>query len=205
MSLKGIAGQARNDDGVKHIYCDKSGVSVNKKDKNKKKIKRIAVTGIMLAVIMALSAFEQMLPPLPLLPPAMKPGLSNIITMYCVFFVSRTQAVMLNAAKSLFILLIRGPIAASLSFCGGMLSIFVIILLIAVFRERISYTAVSVAGALAHNIGQFAAVSVILYSPDIGYYYLYYLPVLIISGIIMGTITGTLLKVVIPAFDNILK
>ena len=175
------------------------------KNKNNTRLKRLAFTGIMLGIIIALSAVEQMLPPLPLLPPTMKLGLSNIITMYCVFFVSRTQAVMLNAAKSLFILLIRGPIAAVLSFCGGMLSITVIILLTMIFRERISYIAVSVAGALSHNMGQFAAVSVILYSPDIGYYYLYYLPVLIISGIIMGTITGTLLKVVTPAFNNILK
>jgi len=178
---------------------------VSKNNKNRQNIKRIAFTGLMLGIIIVLSSVEQMLPPLPMLPPNMKLGLSNIITMYCVFFISRTQAVMLNVAKSFFILLMRGPIAAALSFCGGMLSIGVIILLIIIFRERISYAAVSVAGAISHNIGQFIAVSFILYSPNIGYYYLYYLPVLIISGIIMGTITGTLLRVVMPAFNNILK
>ncbi|MCL2772084.1 MAG: Gx transporter family protein [Oscillospiraceae bacterium] len=180
----------------------------NKNDdnsKNRQKIKRVAFTGLMLAIIIVLSAVEQMLPPLPMLPPTMKLGLSNIITMYCVFFVSRTQAVMLNAAKSFFVLLTRGPIAAALSFCGGMVSIGVIIVLIVIFREKISYLAVSVFGAIAHNIGQFAAVSVILYSPNIGYYYLYYLPVLLVSGIIMGIITGTLLRVVMPAFNSIRK
>ena len=164
-----------------------------------KKTKKIAFIGLMLAIIAALSALEHTLPPLPFLPPNVKLGLSNIITMYCVFFVSRAQAVTLNVAKSFFVLLMRGPIAAALSFCGGMLSIGIIILLIVIFRERISYTAVSVAGAISHNIGQFIAVSVILYSP----YIIYYLPVLIVSGVIMGAVTGTLLKVVLPVLDNI--
>ena len=166
-----------------------------------KKTKKIAFIGIMLAIIMALSALEHMLPPLPLLPPNVKLGLSNIITMYCVFFISRAQAVTLNIAKSFFVLLVRGPVAAALSFCGGMLSICVIIMLILIFRERISYAAASVAGAIAHNTGQLIAVSFILYSP----YIIYYLPVLIISGVIMGMITGTLLKVVMPVLNNILK
>jgi heptaprenyl diphosphate synthase len=69
--------------------------------------KRLASAGLMLAVIVILTALEHMLPPLPFLPPNVKPGLSNVITMYCVFFVSRRQAVTLNALKSFFVLLLR--------------------------------------------------------------------------------------------------
>jgi heptaprenyl diphosphate synthase len=164
--------------------------------------KKIALTGLMLAIIAILSAMEHiLLPPLPFLPPNMKLGLANIIIMYCVFFVSKTQAVTLSIAKSLFVLLMRGPVAAALSLCGGMLSVCAIILLIKIFKERISYTAVSVAGAVAHNIGQFAAVSVIIYTP----YIIYYLPVLLISGVILGNITGLLLRIIMPAFNNIFK
>ena len=166
------------------------------------KTKKIALTGLMLAIIIILSAIEHiLLPPLPFLPPNMKLGLSNIIIMYCVFFISKTQAVTLNTAKSLFVFLMRGSVAASLSFCGGILSILIIIMLIYIFKERVSYTAVSVAGAVAHNIGQFAAVSIIIYSP----YIIYYLPVLLISGVILGNITGLLLKIIMPAFHNIFK
>ena len=156
----------------------------------------------MLAIIAILSAIEHiLLPPLPFLPPNMKLGLSNIIVMYCVFFVCKTQAAALNIAKSMFVLLMRGPFAAALSFCGGILSISIIILLIKIFKERVSYTAVSVTGAIAHNIGQFAAVSVIINSP----YIIYYLPVLLISGVILGSITGLLLRIIMPAFNNIYK
>lgn len=167
-----------------------------------KKTKKTAFIGLMLAIIAILSAIEHiLLPPLPFLPPNMKLGLSNIIVMYCVFFVGKAQAVTLNIAKSLFVLLMRGPVAGVLSFCGGILSVCTIILLIKIFKERVSYTAVSVAGAIAHNVGQFAAVSVIIDSP----YIIYYLPVLLISGIILGSITGLLLKTIMPAFHNIFK
>jgi len=167
-----------------------------------KKTKKIALVGLMLAIIAVLSALEHiLLPPLPFLPPNMKLGLSNIIIMYCVFFVGKTQAVTLTAAKSLFVLLMRGPVAAALSFCGGIFSVCAVILLIKIFKERVSYIFVSVSGAVSHNAGQFAAVSVITYSP----YIIYYLPVLLISGVMLGTVTGLLLRIIMPAFNHILK
>ncbi|MCL2099752.1 MAG: Gx transporter family protein [Oscillospiraceae bacterium] len=166
------------------------------------KTKQIALIGLFLALIAVLSAFEHMLlPPLPFLPPHMKPGLSNVIIMYCIFFIGKPQAVTLSAAKSLFVLQLRGPAAAVLSFCGGMVSVFVIILLITIFRRNISYIMLSAAGAIAHNAGQFAAVSVMLNSP----YIIYYIPVLLVSGIIFGSFTGALLRVIMPAFDRIFK
>ena len=153
----------------------------------------------MLAIIVVLSAVEQLLPPLPLLPPNVRIGLSNIVTMYCVFFVSYRSAVMMNVLKSVFVLLTRGPIAGLLSLCGGVPSVCVIILLVVIFRDRISYAAVSVAGACFHNLGQYATVSFLLTSP----YLMYYLPVLIVSGVAVGLLTGTLLKITLPALHKI--
>ena len=162
-----------------------------------RKAKQITFLGLMLAVIITLTAIEQTLPPLPLLPPNVRLGLSNIVTMYCALFVSRTSAVTLNILKSLFALLTRGHMAGLLSLCGGLLSICLIILLAAVFGDKISYAAVSVAGALAHNMGQYAAVSVLLAAP-----FVYYLPILIVSGTVMGLVTGTLLKVLLPVLHK---
>ena len=163
------------------------------------KTKKTVFLGIMLAIIIVLSAVEHMLPPLPLLPPNVRIGLSNIVPMYCVFFVSYKSAVALNILKSFFVLLTRGPVAGLLSLCGGMLSVCVIILLIVIFREKISYAAVSVAGACFHNLGQFAAISFLLASP----YLIYYLPVLIVSGVAVGLLTGALLKATLPVLHKI--
>jgi hypothetical protein len=33
----------------------------------------------------------------------------------------------------------------------------------------------------------------------------YYVPVLLVSGVMMGVITGTLLKVILPVFERIKK
>lgn len=154
---------------------------------------------LMLTLMIVLSALEHMLPPLPLLPPSVKLGLANIVTMYCVFFVKKTEAIGLNVLKSFFVFLTRGPMAGLLSFCGGMMSIGIIILLVIAFKSKISYITLSISGAVAHNLGQLAAVSFIL---DVSYLY-YYLPVLLVSGVLMGIITGTVLKVIMPVFGNV--
>lgn len=154
--------------------------------------------GLMLGVIMVLSIVEHMLPPLPFLPPSVKLGLSNVITMYCVFSFGKKEAVGLAALKSCFILLIRGPIAGLLSICGGMLSILTIILLILLLGSRLSYITAGICGAVMHNIGQMIAVSFIMNTSMI----FYYLPVLLVSGIFLGTVTGTMLKVMLPIFQR---
>lgn len=157
--------------------------------------------GLMLAVIMVLSTLEHMLPPIPFMPPNVRLGLSNIVTMYCVFFIGKPQAVALNAMKSVFIFLIRGPMAGLLSFSGGMLSILTIILLIFIFKNNISYITVSIVAAIMHNIGQLLTYSLIFQTDFV----FYYLPVLLVSGVILGIITGTMLKVLLPVLNKVLK
>lgn len=166
-----------------------------------KDVRKIAFLGLMLAMMMVVTIFEQMLPPLPLLPPNVKLGLSNVITMYCFFFVGKQHAVTLLVLKSCFVFLTRGWQAFALSLTGGMLSILIIAGLVFLFRSKISYTVISIAGAIFHNIGQLIAVSFIFRNNFV----FYYLPILLLSGILMGSITGTLLKVVMPVFKNIIK
>lgn len=157
--------------------------------------------GLMLAVVMAFSFIEHMLPPLPLLPPNVKLGLSNIVTMYCLFFLGKSNAATLAVLKSGFVLLMRGPVAGLLSITGGLLSIMAIILLLFLFGTRLSYVMTSIFGAITHNVGQIIAVSLIMGTGMI----FYYLPVLIVSGIIMGIVTGTMLKILLPVFNNTYK
>ena len=163
------------------------------------KARNIAFLGIMLSVIVVLSWLEFILSSVLLLPPHVKLGLANIVTMYCVLFVGKKSAFTLSIMKSLFVLLTRGPVAGLLSFCGGILSIVVIILLLSVFKDKISYVAISVAGALAHNLGQLGAAVPIIG----GFIFISYLPIMIIFGIVAGVITGILLKVTLPFFNAI--
>ena len=164
-----------------------------------KRTKNIAFLGIMLTIIFILSWLEFMLSLQLLLPPHIKLGLANIVTMYCVIFVGKKSAITLNFLKSLFVFLTRSPLAGLLSLCGGVLSIVIIILLLTIFKDRISYIALSVTGAVAHNVGQLSAMI-----PFFGsFIFINYIPVMIISGIIAGVLTGTLLKVTLPLLSTI--
>lgn len=157
--------------------------------------------GLMLAVIMALSFIEHLLPPLPLLPPNVKLGLSNIVTMYCVFFLGPREAFTLAVLKSSFVFLTRGPVAGLLSVTGGLLAIATIVLLLFLLKSKLSYLTASISGAVMHNVGQIVAVSIVMGTNMI----FYYLPVLIVSGVIMGIVTGTMLKLLLPVFDSTYK
>lgn len=160
--------------------------------------RRLTALAMMLAMITALSALEHMLPALPLLPPNVRLGLSNIVTMYVLFYMGTGSAFTLALLKSLFVMLMRGPAAGLLSLGGGVLSLLVILLLSALLGRRISYLMLSICGAITHNMGQIALASLLL-----GTGLLYYLPVLVLSGVLMGSVTGVLLRVVMPLFRGI--
>jgi heptaprenyl diphosphate synthase len=95
--------------------------------------RRAAFTGMLLALAAALSFLEGLLPVTAMLPPGVRLGLSNIVTMYALFFLGKKEALAVAAGKSLFVLLTRAPVAALLSFCGGVLSILV---MLAVLRKK---------------------------------------------------------------------
>jgi len=158
----------------------------------------IALTGLLLAAAIVLSVFESSLPPVMAAVPGVKFGLSNVAVMYALFFLNRRQAVSVAVLKSLFVLFTRGPMSGVLSLAGGLLSIFVMLLLMKLLKDRISYLMLSIAGAVFHNIGQLAAVAVMLS----GIYMMAYLPVLLVSGVAAGAATATLLKFIMPAFQR---
>lgn len=176
-----------------------------KKQSSSALTKKIALSGIFLAVIATLSMVEQTIPPLPFLPANVKLGLSNVITMYCVYFIGKPDAIILTVLKSLFVLLMRGVTAGFISLTGGLLSIFFIIIVLLVTKKfpalSVNNVTVSIIGAVMHNLGQICAASVLLDSTLIFLYF----PALIISGIIMGAVTGTLLNVILPVFKRVFK
>jgi heptaprenyl diphosphate synthase len=157
--------------------------------------REIAAYALMLSMIFALSAIEGLLPPLPM---HMRFGLSNVVTMYALFFAGKRPAFTLAVMKSAFVFLTRGPIAGLLSLCGGVFSLSLVAVLAAV-RPGASYFILSVAGALAHNIAQLAAASLLVSANLL----LVYLPVMIAAGIPAGSLTALLLRTVLPALEDV--
>jgi Predicted membrane protein len=164
--------------------------------------KKLAHMSILLAMALVLSTVEHMLPPIPFAPPSVRLGLANIVTMYTLFYMNWRSAVMLAVLKAFFVMLMRGSVTAGvLSLAGGLCSVFAMLLLAAIFKDKISYLILSVVGATAHNFAQIAVASMIVKSNLMMLYW----PVLLISGVLFGTVTGIALRSVMPYFSKIFK
>lgn len=151
---------------------------------------KTALMGLLFALSLVLSfvesAFSGFIPI-----PGIKPGLSNIVVMYCLFFLGKKEAYALGALKAFFVFLTRGPVGAVMSLSGGLLSVTVMLLLA---RGERSPLFVSVCGGLSHNAGQLAAASVLLNSGMVFYYF----PALAVAGVAMGVFTGVTLRLLTP-------
>jgi heptaprenyl diphosphate synthase len=170
---------------------------MNKSDIPKTKL--LVLTALFFAVALVLSVVENSIPDLPSMVPGVKLGLSNIVVMYALFFLNKKPAFAIGILKALFAGITRGLIAGLLSFCGGMLSLVIMTLLLVVFKDKISYFILSILGAVFHNIGQFIAISIIY----TGIYLWAYLPFLLFTGVIAGMATSTLLRFIMPAFKRL--
>ena len=152
------------------------------------KTHEIALSGLLFALAMALSFVEGTLV-IPGLMPGMKLGLANIVVMYALFFMGGKQA----------LILVSGWTAGFLSLCGGLFSLLVMWVLYDHFPVQPTWFILSVCGALAHNVGQLLGASVILSSAMS----LYYAPVMLVFGLIMGSLTSITLRALLPALGRL--
>lgn len=163
------------------------------------KTKKVVLTAILFAVALVLSIVESLIPSVPIPVPGIRFGLANIVVMYSLFFLGKTTAFTIVVLKAMFAVITRGAVAGLLSFTGGMFSILIMIILLSIFKDKISYLILSIFGAVFHNIGQFAAISLVY----VGMNLWFYLPALLIFGVIAGLVTSTLLKFILPALKEL--
>lgn len=162
----------------------------------KQKAARVAFTGILGALALSLSFLESLLPPLPMLPPGAKLGLSNIAAMYAAGSMGLPCALFLAVLKGGFAFLGRGLAAGAMSLSGGLLSTLAACFLLR--RTRCSLMGVGVSGALTHNAAQLGT-AWLLTSQAV----LFYVPGLILFGILAGLLTGLALKLVLPPLKKL--
>ena len=159
--------------------------------------KKVAWTGMMLALCLVLSYLESMLSPLLGLAPGIKLGLANIVVMYAILCLDTKQAFVLVLLKSFFGLITRGAVAGMVSLGGGLVSLLVMVLLLKASKP--THFILSASGAIAHNIGQLMVASVVLGSGlAMGY-----APVLMVAGLIVGGVNSLLLDAVLPSLQKI--
>lgn len=161
--------------------------------------RRAASMGLLLALAVALNLAENLIPALPMLPPGVKLGLSNLVTIYCLFYLGAGEALCIAVLKSGFVLLTRGITAGALSLAGGVLSLLAMLAARRLLGGRGRYFPVSVTGAVFHNTGQLCVAAALLKSAAV----FYYLPVLLAVGVLMGCATAALLRAAMPALQRV--
>ena len=168
----------------------------------KQKAGRVAFTGLLAALAIALSFLEGLLPPLPMMPPGAKLGLSNLATMYAADSLGLPSGLFLAVFKGVFALVTRGGMAGLMSLSGGVVSTVVMWLLLKKANASLGVV-VGVCGALAHNAAQLC-VAYFLTGTSVAFY----VPFLVLFGVLTGLLTGLVLKLTLKPLErlqNILK
>lgn len=154
---------------------------------NISRIKKTALTGVLLALMLALSYIERFIPLGLAVPvPGVKLGLANIVTVGALYWLGSLPALMLVLARCLLSAVFGGNAAGALfSLCGG---VFSWLSMSAAIKSRFfSVYGISILGAAFHNMGQILAAVLIL-----GGAVVYYLPYLLLVSLFTGTLTGAI-------------
>lgn len=159
--------------------------------------KSIVRIGVFSALSIVLGYLEQMIP-LPVAFPGVKIGLSNICVLVALYKWGWKSSLLISLVKSLVCgILFWGVGGALYGVAGAMLSFLVMELLVK--WNLLGLVGVSIAGAISHNVGQLLA----LYIMSGSFSFIYYMAVLGISGVIMGTITGLVCYVVLERIEKL--
>lgn len=164
---------------------------------NREKIRRMTTLSLLFALAMIFSFVESRLPTfIPI--PGVKLGLCNVVIIFTLLKLGAPAAIAVSLLRVLLSSILFGNAAAFFySLAGAILSLAVMILM---KHFRIfSAVGISVLGGVMHNIGQLLMAWILLGTAGV----MYYLPVLLISGVIAGALIGLLSAYLAKRAENL--
>ncbi len=154
------------------------------------KAKRAAYFGMMVALAFTLSYLESLIP-FNIGIPGIKLGLANLVVVIALYSIGIKAAFPIAVIRILLAGLTFGNANSLLySLAGGILSLLI---MWAVKNTKLSVIGVSVLGGVFHNIGQLFIAALMMGTTKIAYY----LPVLLIAGLVTGFLIGTASELVL--------
>lgn len=149
---------------------------------------RLSYYGMMLGAAMICGYIETLVP-INIGLPGIKLGLANIVAMYIVEKGKPLPALLINTGRIILCgILFSGVFSMFYSLCGGTLAV---VMMIAASKCVVfSSIGVGISGAVAHNIGQILAASLVA-GPAV----FALLPPLMTVGVLTGTLTGLLVAI----------
>ena len=159
--------------------------------------KRLTTLAALTAAAMLLSFVESLIPPI--IPvPGVKLGLSNVATLFALYRLGWREAAAVAAVRVTLSNLLFGSASGFMYAAAGALLALVIMMLLKSVAGLSSPT-VSVFGAVAHNVAQIGVSMLILQTEVV----IYYLPVLIISGIVTGLAIGIIGSMLLKKLEGV--
>ena len=155
------------------------------------KTKKIAVLALAIALAMILSFVESQIPAFVAIP-GIKIGLANIAVVFVLYKLGWKEAVLISLVRVVMVSMLFGTLVSLFySVAGAVLSLTGMVLLKK--TGLFSTVAVSVTGGVLHNVGQILMACLLLETNVI----VYYLPFLILSGVIAGVVIGVVSAIMV--------
>ncbi len=153
--------------------------------------RRVALSGLFLALALIVSLIENLIPPLiPALPYA-KLGLGNVVLLACFLLVGVGEGCVVLALKCLFAALFSGNISMLVWSLPAAAAAYVVMVVLS--RTKLfSVTGLSVAGGMVHN-----TVQILVSMAVVGRAVVAYLPYMVLAGGIAGLVTGVICHFVV--------
>ena len=145
---------------------------------------RVAYFGVFTALALIFSYVESLIP-IQIGIPGVKLGLANLMIVIALYKMSLKETYLLSITRVVLSGFLFGNMFAILySLAGGLLSLTVM----AVLKKAggFSVMGVSIAGGVFHNIGQLIIAMIVVETFSVAYY----IPVLLIAGVITGLLIG---------------
>ncbi len=153
--------------------------------------KKIAVLALSIALAMILSFVESQIPAFVAIP-GVKIGLANIAVVFVLYKLGWKEAVLISLVRVVMVSMLFGTLVSLFySVAGAVLSLTGMVLLKK--TGLFSTVAVSVTGGVLHNVGQILMACLLLETNVI----VYYLPFLILSGVIAGVVIGVVAAIMV--------
>ena len=161
-------------------------------------VRKISVISLFSAFAILLSYVETFIPSIGI--PGAKLGLANIAVILALYLLDAESAIIINVVRILIVGFLFGSVASmAFALAGAFASLTVMIILKKFFG--FSIITVSIFGGFFHEVGQILIAFILIDSYSI----FYYLPILLIVGIVTGLIIGLLAKVLYERTSVICK
>ena len=159
---------------------------------------RVAYFGVFTALALIFSYVETLIP-VNFGIPGVKLGLANLIIVVALYKMRLSEAYLLSVVRVLLAGFIFGNYFSIIySLAGGLLSLTVMALLKK--WGGFSLQGISIAGGVCHNIGQLVVAMIVVETFAMSYY----MPVLLVAGLITGFLIGVVADQVLRRISNIM-